>query len=133
VGRASGRALALGATCVLTLIGCANNTTFTASEFVDKMNAEGLSMELGGRLPAGSDAKEIFAVTLPPLPHEPGHGATGTLYEYGDTGAAADRWAACRRSGGLLCYRAQNIVVVLENGGLEAGRLTIALRRLASG
>jgi hypothetical protein len=40
---------------------------------------------------------------------------------------------ACRGSGGLLCYQAQNIVVVLEEGGLEATRLAVAMRRLASG
>jgi hypothetical protein len=132
VGRGSGRALALGAACALLLVGCANNTTFTASEFVDKINSEGLQMELGPRLPTTADARELFVVKLPPLPREPGHGSSGTLYEYGDNGGAESRMGACHSSGGLLCYRVQNIVVVLENGGLEAARLSVAVRRLAS-
>jgi len=122
----------LGAACALVLLGCANNTTFTASEFVDKINSEGLRMELGPRQPAGADAREIFVVRLPPLPREPDNGATGTLYEYGGSDGAEDRMRACHSSGGLLCYRVQNIVVVLENGGLEAARLSVAVRRLAS-
>lgn len=135
-----GRGILLLATCALGLFGCANTTTFTASEFVDRINSEGLQMELGRRLPNGSDAKDLFAVRLPPLPGEPppppgsesGPGASGTLYVYGDTGSAGDRLDACRNSGGLQCYRAQNIVVVLEGGGLEAQRLGVAVRRLAS-
>jgi hypothetical protein len=138
VGR--GRALALIAGCALALTGCANTTTFTASEFVDKVNSEGVSMVLGKRLANGGEAKELFAVRLPPLPGEPppppgtegGPGASGTLYVYGGTGSAGDRLDACRNSGGLQCFRAQNIVVVLEDGGLEAARLGVAIRRLAS-
>ena len=132
MGRGSGRALALGAACALILVGCTNNTTFTASEFVDKINSEGLQMELGSRLPSGADAKEIFVVTLPAPPHERGPGATGTLYEYGDTGGAENRLHSCRSSG-LLCYQAQNILVVLQNGGLQAGRLSVAVRQMAAG
>jgi hypothetical protein len=138
VGR--GRGIALLAASALGLFGCANTTTFTASEFVDRINSVGLSIELGRRLPNGGDAQELYAVRLPPLPGEPkpppgsegGPGASGTLYVYGDTGAAGDRLDACRNSGGLQCYRAQNIVVVLEGGGLEAQRLAVAVRRLAS-
>jgi hypothetical protein len=138
VGR--GRGIALLVACALGLIACGGGPTFTASQFVDRINSEGLSMELGRRLPNGGDAKDLYAVRLPPLPGEPppppgsegGPGANGTLYVYSDTGSAGDRLEACRHSGGLLCYRAQNIVVVLEGGGLEAQRLAVATRRLAS-
>jgi hypothetical protein len=119
--------------------GCGGSQTFTASEFVDRINAEGLSVELGRRLESGGDAKELFAVRLPPLRGErappqaanSGAGARGSLYVFSDTGGAEDQIDACHRSGGLLCFRAANIVVVLEDGGLEAQRLAVAMKRLA--
>jgi len=126
----------------LLFIGCGSTQMFTASEFVDRINAEGVSIELGRKLPTGSNAKELYAVTLPPLRGEPappggsegGRGAGGTLYVFDDTGAAHDQFDACRRSGGLLCSRAANIAIVLndEGSGLEAQRLAVAMRRLVS-
>jgi hypothetical protein len=122
--------------------GCGSARTFTASEFVDHINAEGVSMELGRQLQSGGDAKELYAVTLPPLPGEPkpprgsegDPGASGTLYAFGDTGSADDQRSACRESGGLLCFQASNIVVVLddESSSLEAQRLAVAIKRLAT-
>ena len=122
--------------------GCGSSTrTFTASEFIDRINAEGVSIQLGRRLPSGGNAKELYAVKLPPLPGEPAPGrgsegdggAGGTLYVFDDTGSADDQLDACRGSGGLLCFQASNIVVVLddEGSGLEAQRLAIAMKRLA--
>jgi hypothetical protein len=139
---ARGRGIALIAACALGPFGCGGGPSFTASDFVDKVNSEGVSMELGRRLPGGADAQELYAVRLPPLPGEPkpppgsegGPGASGSLYVFGGTGAAGDRLEACRDSGGLLCFQAQNIVVVLdeESSRLEARRLAVAVRRLAS-
>jgi hypothetical protein len=120
----------------LLLVGCSSTQMFTASEFVDRINAEGVSIELGRQLPSGGNAKELWAVTLPALPGEPAgarNGASGTLYVFGDTGGAVDQLKACRGSGGLLCFQAANIVVILgdEGSGLEAQRLAVAMRRLA--
>jgi hypothetical protein len=122
--------------------GCGSAQTFTASEFVDRINAEGVSMKLGRQLQSAGDAKELYAVTLPPLPGEPkpprgsegDPGASGTLYAFGDTGSADDQRSACRGSGGLLCFQASNIVVVLddESSRLEAQRLAVAMKRLAT-
>src|SRR3954447_3676867 len=125
---------------VVLAAGCGGGQTFTASEFVDRINAQGVSIELGRRLHSGGGADEIYAVRLPPLPGEPppppgsegGRGASGSLYVFGDTGGASDQFDACGNSGGLLCFQASNIVVVLEDGGLEAQRLAVAMRRLAS-
>jgi hypothetical protein len=135
-------ALAALATVVALTAGCGSGQTFTASEFVDRISAQGVSIQLGRRLPSGGDAKELYAVTLPPLPGEPkpppgsegGRGASGSLYVFGDTGDTDDQLNACRRSGGLFCFQASNIVVVLdeESSGLEARRLGVAIRRLAS-
>jgi hypothetical protein len=132
-------ALAL-ATAALSTTGCSRSQSFTASEFVDRITAQGVSIELGRRLHSGGDAEELFAVRLPPLPGSPrppqgaegARGAIGSLYVFGDTGGADEQIAACHRSGGLLCFQAANIVVVLEEGGLEAQRLAVAMKRMAT-
>jgi hypothetical protein len=137
---ARGWALALIALVALSA-GCGGGHDFTASQFVDRVNAEGVKMVLGERLPSGSGASELYAVSLPPLPGEPappsrsegGPGAHGTLYVYADSGGATVELDACRRSGGLLCFRAANIVVILSEEGtpIEASRLALAMRKLA--
>jgi hypothetical protein len=123
------------------VVGCGSSRTFTASEFVERIKEEGMAIKLGPRLASGGDEKGIYPVTLPPLKGEPppppgsegGPGATGSLYVFSDPGGAGDEFTACRASGGLLCFRASNIVVVLDNegGGLEPRRLGVAIRRLA--
>jgi hypothetical protein len=124
------------------IAGCGSTArTFTASEFVDRINAQGVSIQLGRQLTSGGNADELYAVKLPPLPGEPppppgsegDGGAGGTLYVFGGTGDADDQLDACRGSGGLLCFQVSNIVVVLddEGSGLEAQRLAIAMKRLA--
>ena len=125
---------------LLALAGCGGNErTFTAAEFVDRINEQGVEMTLGQRLSSEGSVKELFGVTIAPLPGEPppapddenGAGITGSLYVYEDTGGADDQMRACADSGGLLCYQASNVVVVLEEGGLGAARLAAAIRKLA--
>jgi hypothetical protein len=126
------------------LAGCGGGEqSLTASEFVSRINDEGVTIRLGKRLPSTGDADQLYAVRLPPLPGEPpppagsesGPGASGSLYVYGDSGAAGKQLDACRGSGGLVCFQASNIVVVLdgESAGLEARRLGVAVRRLPDG
>jgi hypothetical protein len=141
-GRGTTRSLAaLSLLAAVLLAGCGNSQTFTASQFIDRINAQGVSFELGRQLTSGGNAKELYAVKLPPLPGEPAPaqgsegdgGASGTLYVFGDTGAADEQREACRGSGGLLCFQASNVVVILddEGSGLEAQRLAVAMNRLA--
>lgn len=121
--------------------GCGSTSRLTASEFIDRINAEGVSIELGKRLAGSGGAEELFAVELPPLAGEPkppagsesGRGASGSLYVFGDTGGAEDQLEACRASSGLICFRAENIAIVLdeESSRLEAQRLAVAIKRLA--
>jgi hypothetical protein len=119
--------------------GCGGGPTFTAAEFVDRINDEGVAIRLGQQLPSSGGADHIYAVIFPPLPGEPppapgtegGPGASGSLYVYGDAGGAEQELTACRSSGGLLCFRAANVVVLLESSGIEAQRLGLAMRKLA--
>ena len=134
--------LALLALGVALIAGCGGEPTLSASEFVDQINAQGVSIELGRKLATSGSADELYAVRLPPLPGEPkpapgseaGRGASGSLYVFDDTGGADDQLEACRASGGLFCFRAQNIVVVLDEDSspLEVQRLAVAVSRLGA-
>jgi hypothetical protein len=144
-GRAKRESVSLGAVASLAvalltgLAGCGGGPTFTAAEFVDRINDEGVAIRLGQQLPSSGGAEHIYAMILPPLPGEPppapgtegGPGASGSLYVYDDIDSAEDELTACRGSGGLLCFRAANIVVLLESGGIEAQRLSLAISKLA--
>jgi hypothetical protein len=137
-------ALALAALPIAgALAGCGGGgNNFTAAEFVNRINDEGVTMRLGRRLPSSGDADQLYAVRLPPLPGEPppppgsegGPGSSGSLYVFGDSGGAAGQLEACRHAGGLGCFQASNIVVVLDEEGaaIEARRLAAAIRKLAA-
>jgi hypothetical protein len=132
--------LAATAAGLAILASCGGEPTFTASEFVDRVNDEGVKVRLGDQLETSGGAEELHAVTLPPLPGapvpDPGHegagGASGSLYVYGEVGGAEEQLDACRASAGLICFRAANVVIVLdeESGRLEIQRLGVAIRRL---
>jgi len=123
------------------LAGCGGSQNLTASELVDRINAEGVSIVLGERLTTSGGADELYAVRLPPLPGEPKPppnseaepGASGSLYVFGDRGGAEDQLKACQASAGLFCFRVQNIAVVLDeaSSALEVRRLGVAVGRLA--
>jgi hypothetical protein len=132
--------LAATAAGLAILASCDGDQTFTASEFVDSVNDEGVTMRLGDQLQTSGGAEELRTVTLPPLPGapapDPGHegagGASGSLYVYDEEGGAEEQLDGCRASAGLICFRAANVVVVLdeESGRLEVQRLGVAIRRL---
>jgi hypothetical protein len=122
--------------------GCGSEQTFTASEFAEEVNEQGVEMRIGRQLQS-SEGNELHEITLPRLPglprpapgeHEEEQagekGVPGTLYVFDDAGAAEDQIAACRNSGGLVCYRAENVVVLFEEAGIEVERLAVAIQRL---
>ena len=125
----------------VSLAACGGEPTLTASEFIDRINAEGVSIVLGQQISSGGNADELYAVELPPVPGQPEPprgseaepGASGSLYVFDDAGGAEDQLEACQASAGLLCFRASNIVVVLdeESSPLETRRFAVAVRRLA--
>ena len=129
---------------------CSQEETLSASEFVDRVNEQGVEVQLGEQLHS-AEANELYDLELAPLPglpeqaadehvdekgretggeHEHGPGAGGTLYVFDDADAATDQVNACRVSAGLVCYRAANVVVLFEEGGIEVQRLGVAIRRL---
>ncbi|HEX5894350.1 MAG TPA: hypothetical protein VFY33_05945 [Solirubrobacterales bacterium] len=123
--------------------GCGNEQTFTASEFAEEVNEQGVEMRIGRQLQS-SEGNELHEITLPRLPglpppapgeHEEEQagekGVPGTLYVFDDSGAAEVQTAACRSSGGLVCYRAGNVVLLFEETGIEVQRLAVAMQQLA--
>jgi hypothetical protein len=122
--------------------GCGSEQTFTASEFAEEVNEQGIEIRVGRQLQS-TEGNELHEITLPRLPgppppapgeHEEEHagkkGVPGTLYVFDDADAAEEQIAACRSSGGLVCYRAENVIVLFEEAGIEAQRLAVAIQRL---
>jgi hypothetical protein len=122
--------------------GCGSEQTFTASEFAEEVNEQGVEVRIGRQLQS-SEGNELHEITLPRLPGlpppAPGEhdeeqagekGMLGTLYVFDDADAAEEQLTACRNSATLVCYRAENVVVLFEEAGIEAQRLAVAMQRL---
>ncbi|CAN5587016.1 hypothetical protein BH20ACT15_BH20ACT15_09940 [soil metagenome] len=125
---------AIAAIALTALAACGNEETLSAQEFVDKVNDEGVKLSLGEPLITDDTSKELFAVELQPVASLPGSGrgpVGGSLSAYDDAEGAEDELSSCAASADLLCYRAGNIVVVLEGGGIEAQQLGVAIERLS--
>ena len=115
------------------LPGCGEEKTFTADEFVDRVNEEGVKLKLGEPLITDDSSKDLYAVELAQVSRLPGSEAgavSGSLSEYDEPSGAEDELESCGASADLLCYRLANIVVVLEGGGIEAQQLGVAVERL---
>lgn len=127
------------AALTLALAGCGGEPRFTAQEFVDGVNSQGVKLELGEPLVTEEEGKELYAVELPPLGgprvdsegEEVHSGGSLSVYEEneGDPDAELE---SCEMAADLLCFRAANVVVVLEGGGLEARQLGVAMEKLAA-
>jgi hypothetical protein len=144
-GTTRGQVAALAVSALaLAASGCTEERTLTADEFVAELDEQGVALTLGEPLHTEDESEELYAVTLEPLPGEEaaGHEGEGGLEEghehsggslsvHDDTAGAEERLAACKASADLLCYRAANIVVVIEGGGIEAQRLGVAIEKLA--
>jgi hypothetical protein len=132
--------------------GCTEERKLSAGEFVADVNEQGVELTLGEPLHTEDESKELYAVTLEPVEagepagHEGEHGGAaepgrdeghghehggGSLAVYEGNGAAGEGLKACESAADLLCYRAANIVVILEEGGIEAQRLGVAIEKLA--
>jgi hypothetical protein len=144
-GTTRGRVSALSVVALaLAAAGCTEERTLSADEFVADVNEQGVALALGEPLHTDDESEELYAVSLEPLRGEESAGhegergleeghehAGGSLSVHDDTAGAEERLAACKASADLLCYRAANIVVVIEAGGIEAQRLGVAIQKLA--
>jgi hypothetical protein len=128
---------AAAASVALAAAGCGDDGTFTAQDFVTAINAQGVNLELGDPLTTEEEGKELYAIELSPAggPRRDSQGeevhAGGSLSVYeSDEGEPDEEFSSCQAAADLLCYRAANVVVVLEGGGIEAQQLGVAMQRL---
>lgn len=126
-------ALALAA---LALAACGEEKRFGAEEFVEEVRAQGVELTLGEELFSEDPDQELYEVELEPaaeLPDETSEDAHtgGSLSVFDDGSGADEELRSCEEAADLLCYRAANVVVVLEGGGIEAQQLGIAIQRLS--
>jgi hypothetical protein len=119
--------------CVLS--GCGDDESgFTAEQFVAAMNERGASLALGPELRSAREDAQVYALALT-------GSSEGRVEEHGGgsltvTPSAEDGYAEyerCRQAASLLCYRADNIVLILEGeaGPAELAALSNALRAIA--
>jgi hypothetical protein len=125
----------IAAAILLVAAGCGSERTFTAQEFVDEVSDEGVELHLGKPLFTTEGDKELYALELEPVADLPGeahpHNA-GSISAYDEADAADAEMQSCEASADLLCYRASNVVVVLEGGGgVETQQLGVAIQRLS--
>jgi hypothetical protein len=127
--------------CILAAAGCGGedeDPTFMAQEFVTEINRQGVDLRLGEELVTDEPGKQLYAVELEPLggPRTDSAGeevhAGGSLSVYEREDELVDEEVrSCEEAADLLCYRAANVVIVLEGGGLEAQQLSVAIQRLS--
>lgn len=116
------------------LAACGSEETFTAEEFVQRVNDEGVALKQGEPLLSEDESKELFAIQIAPVTKLPGsapEGAEGSMSVYDDVDGADDELDSCSAAADLLCYRAANVVLVLEGGGIEAQQLGVAVERIS--
>jgi hypothetical protein len=121
--------------------GCGSERKLTATEFIDEMNANGASLELGPVItqnPDGTDVVEVkFTRTAPTATGEgakPAASGSATLLALDDSAAAEDEYARCQGAPALTCFRAANIVLRVEElEPTDQALLTTAIEGLADG
>lgn len=116
----------------------------SAQEFVERANESGAGLELAEQLSSGSATVEVWAVELaeeetahpedsdaaPEDDHGHGHGA-GSLAVSESTEVAQAELARCENAVTLVCFRAGNVVLRLEDPGPEeVDRMTAAVRAM---
>lgn len=135
------RLVAIALVSSVALLGCGEDESgFTAEEFVAEANERGAALVLESQLDSTREDMELHAVEIegpesgePAALEEHGH-AGGTLTITASDAAAAVEHERCELAASLLCYRAGNVVLFLEDA-LEPGdqaRITDALSAMAS-
>lgn len=121
-----------------TALGGCGEQSFGAEEFVERANAEGARLELGAPLPTNQPGKQLYEVELAKATSAaPGGGAhahdAGSLAVYDGSSGADQGVDECEAAADLLCYRAGNVVIVLEGDPAAAApvRLGAALEKMA--
>jgi hypothetical protein len=119
--------------------GCGGDErTFTAPEFIADANRNGAALELGAPLTVTAGDDEVYGVAVAGRGEEEHGAAAGEAHEHGggslritdDADAAQDEHARCESTASLICYRAANVVLILEPGvpARDLARVEAAIR-----
>lgn len=133
-------ATALSLAALAAAAGCGERE-YSASEFVEEANAHGAGLELGEPLLSSREDTEVYAVEVEPVAatgelgadaHD-AHGG-GSLTITADSEAGAAEYERCEGAETLVCYRAANVVLAVEDelGADELVGVDGAIRALAS-
>ena len=114
--------------------------TFTAPEFVAEANRHGAALELGAQLTVAAGDDRVYGIAIDGAADD-GHAQEGAEHGGGslrvtdDADAAVDEHARCESAASLICYRAANVVLILEPGtsASDLARVDRAIRRLETG
>lgn len=116
--------LAALAASTLAAAGCGQKT-FSTDEFVDEANAQGAEMILGTELYSNDPAVSVHDVSFK-------SGGAATLRVDEDVEGAKAAYASCSQQPEFLCYRASNVVVIVQGRPPGAGPLEQAIAALAT-
>jgi hypothetical protein len=128
------------------LAACGSDATFTAQELVDEVNAHGAGVRLGEPLSTTQPDIELYAIRLEGeagASASPATGessaptdvhAAGSLTIAKDDDAALAEYGRCETAVSLLCFRAANTVLILEDTipSADIARVEDAVRDLES-
>jgi hypothetical protein len=115
------------------LAGCGEERTFEAPDFVEAANGAGAGIELGEPLSTNDPGRQVYAVELASSATQTHGGGSLTVTETIETGEAEYR--RCEGAATLACYRASNVVLIVEADELapeQLSRLEDAFRKLGS-
>ena len=112
------------AMCALAAAGCGQKT-FTTEQFVEEANAEGAQMILGAELYSNDSDVTVHDVSFR-------SGGAATIRVDANVDGAKTAYASCSNQPAFLCYRASNVVVIVQGRPPGAGPLEQAISALAS-
>jgi hypothetical protein len=131
---ASRLAIAIAALALVAGCGGEDELRFSAEQFVDEASARGAALELGAPLLTSREETEIHELRVTgTTPAEGDHGG-GSLTVTADSAAGLAEYERCEAATTLLCFRANNVVLALEDelSTEQIADIERALRRLAA-
>ena len=143
-----GLALGLvGLLAAVALAACGEEQTFTAQEMVEEVNEHGAGIRLGEPLTTSQENLELYGIRLsgaPAAPSTPGtdqasppvdvHAAGSLTITEGDDEAVVE-YERCESAASLVCFRAANAVLILEDTvpNQDLARIEAAISAMADG
>lgn len=111
----------LGLALLLGGAGCGDGErTFEAGEFVEAMNENGAALELGEGLTDDQEGIDVYDVSLAQVGAPQGAGGEhsergASLILAANTETAIDEYDRCESAVSLVCFRAANAVLILDD------------------